>query len=73
MVLYLSPLLHDKVKVEVCMDFADKRMKLMDAIKLAKTIRGAVETVVGVDVADVHIETDLEYPPAQPSDTPLPI
>ncbi len=55
------------------MDFADKRMKLMDAIKLAKTIRSAVETVVGVDVADVHIETDLQYPPVQPSDTPLPI
>jgi hypothetical protein len=38
-------------------DFSNKLMRLADAIKLAKAIRAAVETVDGVDVADIHIET----------------
>ena len=50
----------DTVTVQLCVDVADKRMMVLDAVALAGRIRSAVETVAGVDIVDVHLETGVE-------------
>ncbi len=38
----------------------NKLMSLNDAMKIARAVRAAVESIKGVDVADVHIEASVD-------------